>query len=294
ARCVRERQEIAIESAPGAQDLRIIPGTLATLSLLYVPLIVGERLLGAMSIQSPKARVYGERERSIFRALCAYGAIALDNAAAYGAAAAAQRRADQTLAELRQTQAQLVEQNRQLERLAVTDQLTGLFNRLRLDQTLEEERLRNLRYATSFCILLLDVDQFKSVNDRFGHPVGDQVLMGIARDLQDGIREVDVVGRWGGEEFMVICRETTIEGALVLAEKLRSLIASHVYPQVGARSASFGVAMFHPGEALTETIARADAGLYRAKQGGRNRVQCVVAPTPTDAQCIALGARATQ
>ncbi len=273
ARCVRERQEIAIDRDSGEDDPNRIPGTMVSLSMLYFPLVAGDRVLGAMSIQSPLPRVYQERERSIFRALCAYGVIALDNAAAYGAAAAAQRLADLSLSELRQTQALLLEQNRQLERLAVTDQLTGLYNRLRLDQTLEEERLRNVRYATHFCVLLLDVDKFKSVNDSFGHAVGDQVLVGIAAVLRAGVREVDVLGRWGGEEFMVVCPETSIEGALVLAEKLRIEIHARDFPQIGRKSASFGVAMFRSGETLPETIARADAALYRAKQDGRNRVE---------------------
>ncbi len=273
ARCVRDRQEIFIDRENGANDPNLIPGTLPSLSLLYTPLIAGERLLGAMSVQSPRQHAYGEPERSIFRALCAYGAIALDNAAAYASAEASQRRADQALSELRHTQGQLLEQNRQLARLAVTDQLTGLYNRLRLDQSLEEERLRSVRYGTIFCLLILDVDHFKLVNDTFGHQTGDQVLADIARILQKNIREVDIVGRWGGEEFLVICPETTIEGALVVAENLRLAMQAHVFEQVGRKSASFGVAMFHASEALTETLARADTALYRAKREGRNRVE---------------------
>jgi len=271
ARCARERQELVLNLAPEHDDPNRIPGTLATLSLLYAPLMVGERLLGVMTIQSPQAQAYGARERSIFRALCAYGAIALDNAAAYASAAAAQRRADEALQALRQTQAQLITQNRQLERLAVTDQLTGLANRLRLDQALEDERLRTERYGGSFCVVLLDIDHFKLVNDRFGHQMGDQVLTGFARMLEAHTREVDVVGRWGGEEFLVICRDG-LEAAQLLAEKLRRAIESHVFALVGRKSASFGVALFRRGETVAEAIARADAALYQAKQGGRNRV----------------------
>ena len=272
SRCARERQEIVLDRDCGSDDPNLIPGTLPSLSLLYSPLIVGERLLGAISIQSPRPHVYGERERSIFRTLCAYGAIALDNANAYGLAQTAQDQADQALRALRQTQTQLLEQNRQLERLSVTDQLTGLYNRLQLNRTLEEERSRYLRYATGFCVLLLDVDNFKLINDTFGHLTGDQVLAGIARILQNNVREVDVVGRWGGEEFLVICRETTLEGALLLAEKLRVAIQSQVFEQVGTQSVSFGVAMLRADDAVNEVIARADAAMYRAKKGGRNRV----------------------
>ena len=281
AKCARTRKEVLLNVKPDGHILNILPGTMPTLSLLYAPLVAGERLLGVMSIQSPREYVYGDREQSIFRALCAYGAIALDNAAAYAAAELAQRRADEALTELRQTQTQLLAQNLQLERLAVTDQLTGLFNRLRLDRTLEEEHSRNMRYGTQFCILLLDVDHFKSVNDTFGHQTGDQVLVGIAQALQEGVREVDVVGRWGGEEFLIICRETGIDGALVLAEKLRSSIHALHFAGVGQRSASFGVSTFRAGEVLTETIARADAALYRAKQNGRNRVENGETADPT-------------
>jgi diguanylate cyclase (GGDEF)-like protein len=273
ARCARTRKEILVNVDVGAEAANVIPGTMVMASLLFAPLVAGERLIGVMSIQSPRPQAYGEREQSIFRALCAYGAIALDNAAAYAIAESAQHRADQALAELRQTQGQLVEQNLQLERLAVTDQLTGLFNRLHLDRTLEEEHSRNMRYGTQFCVLLLDVDEFKAVNDTYGHQVGDQILVGIAQTLQAGVREVDVVGRWGGEEFLIICRETGLDGALVLAEKLRASIDEKKFHGKGHCSASFGAAMFHPGEVLTETIARADTALYRAKLGGRNRVE---------------------
>jgi diguanylate cyclase (GGDEF)-like protein len=120
-------------------------------------------------------------------------------------------------------------------------------------------------------VLLLDVDHFKSVNDRYGHQMGDQVLTGIARLLSEHTREVDVVGRWGGEEFLIICTET-LEPALQLAEKLRRAVQSHVFALVGQKSASIGVAMFRAGEAVSDTLARADRALYSAKESGRNRV----------------------
>jgi diguanylate cyclase (GGDEF)-like protein len=272
ARCAREKKELVFHLEPNEVD-GLIPGTLATRSLLYSPLLIGERLLGVMTIQSSQHNAYGERERSIFQSLCAYGAIALDNSGAYAIAAASQHRADQALHDLRQTQLRLVEQNQELERLAVTDQLTGLNNRLRLDQTLREERQRQARHGTGFGVLMVDVDHFKAVNDSYGHPVGDQVLVGIARILLQHSRELDVVGRWGGEEFLVICRETNIEGAMALAEKLRQSVQAHVFEVVGRKTLSVGVAVYRPAENLTETLARADAALYRAKQGGRNRVE---------------------
>jgi len=117
ARCARERKEVMVEVPLGKFTSSWIPGTLPTRSLLYAPLMVGERLLGVMTIQSPKPQAYGERERSIFHTLCAYGAIAFDNAAAYAVAAAAQQRADQANAELLQTQAQLVKDMAERERI---------------------------------------------------------------------------------------------------------------------------------------------------------------------------------
>ncbi len=168
---------------------------------------------------------------------------------------------------------QLVAKNKELERLSVTDRLTGVFNRLRLDQFLDEQLARKQRYGADFSIVLLDVDHFKSVNDTYGHPVGDQVLVDIARLLSEGTRELDLVGRWGGEEFLVVCPDTGFEGAMATAEKLRALIASHVFEAVGSKTASFGVAMVRSEDSIAAMMARVDAALYRSKTGGRNRVE---------------------
>jgi len=169
---------------------------------------------------------------------------------------------------------ELVEKNKELERLAVTDRLTGLFNRLKLEQVLDEELSRSKRYASSFALVLLDVDKFKSVNDTYGHPVGDQVLMDMARLLADGSREVDVVGRWGGEEFLIVCRDTEAIGAAALAEKMRLSIASHTFAVVGSKTSSFGVSAVRADDTIKDMVARADSALYRAKEAGRNRVEC--------------------
>jgi diguanylate cyclase (GGDEF)-like protein len=273
ALAVRERREVMIEHETDFTDPNLIPGTLPCRSQLFFPLMAGERLLGAMSVQSPKVHAYAEREHAIFRTLCAYGGIALDNARAYSIAHGAQQRADQAVKELRETQARLVQQNKLLESLSVTDQLTGLYNRLQLDRTLESERMRHLRYGVPVSLLLIDLDFFKSVNDNFGHLVGDQVLVGVTRLLQSHVREMDEIGRWGGEEFLVICKETTLEGAVFLAEKLRLAVSSYTFDLVGRCSISVGVAGFNNDEQVAHVIARADAALYRAKSGGRNRVE---------------------
>ena len=283
ARCARERQELVFDLEDDSPE-HLIPGTLMTHSLMYAPLIVGEHILGVMTIQSPERHAYGEREQSIFRSLCAYGAIALDNSRAYAAAEQAQRTADQALADLRQTQVQLLSQNDMLKRLSVTDLLTGLSNRLKLDETLQEEYRRHSRHGredASFGVLLIDVDHFKAVNDTHGHQVGDAVLLGIARTMAHSVREVDVLGRWGGEEFLVICREIRIDGAMALAEKLRLAVQAQAFETVGHKTISVGAAVFHSGEQVTDTIARADAALYRAKHSGRNCVMSGEAETPS-------------
>ncbi len=140
ARCVRERKEVLVEVPMGKITSSWIPGTLPTRSLLYAPLMVGERLLGVMTIQSPNPEVYGERERSIFHTLCAYGAIALDNASAYAAAAAAQQRADQANAELLQTQVQLVKDIAERER--IDNELQALNNDLEARIALRTQEMR--------------------------------------------------------------------------------------------------------------------------------------------------------
>jgi diguanylate cyclase (GGDEF)-like protein len=169
---------------------------------------------------------------------------------------------------------ELVAKNQELERLSITDPLTGLYNRLKLDQLLALEFARSQRYATSFATVILDIDKFKSVNDTYGHQTGDQVLVELAGILTNQTRDVDYVGRWGGEEFLVIASNTEIEGACELAEKLRQKVASHQFPRVGEKTASFGIAVYDPGESIADLMGRADRALYRAKESGRNRVEC--------------------
>jgi diguanylate cyclase (GGDEF)-like protein len=116
---------------------------------------------------------------------------------------------------------ELSEKNKELEKLSVTDRLTGLFNRLKLDQVLEDELQRSQYGTNAFSVILLDIDKFKSVNDTYGHPVGDQVLVEVANLINICSREIDIKGRWGGEEFIIICRGTNFEIAIALAERIR-------------------------------------------------------------------------
>lgn len=163
--------------------------------------------------------------------------------------------------------------NRELERLSVTDKLTGLFNRLKLDEVFESEIQRAVRFNQIFSVIILDMDEFKRVNDRHGHQTGDMVLVAVARLLTENTRVTDIVGRWGGEEFVIICPHTDLMGAHALAEDLCKVFRDHDFPVVHRKTASFGVSAYRSGDQVKDLVARADAALYEAKRNGRNRVE---------------------
>jgi diguanylate cyclase (GGDEF)-like protein len=178
------------------------------------------------------------------------------------------------LKELNRTlESQVAERTSELQRVASTDMLTGLYNRRKLDEVLNYEIERVHRYGGELSIALLDIDHFKHINDTYGHPAGDRVLAAIASILRTGARNIDSVGRWGGEEFLVICPQTDLDGAAALAEQLRLRVAGAEFPEVGHKTCSLGVATLARDESVATLLARADAALYRAKQAGRNRVE---------------------
>lgn len=162
---------------------------------------------------------------------------------------------------------------KRVEELSVTDRLTGLYNRMKLDEVFTYELERSRRYETPMAIIILDLDHFKSVNDTHGHHVGDQVLQDLADVLRDGERASDTLGRWGGEEFLIILPETDFDGALQRAELICKAIAAHPFPVVGTKTASLGVTAYREGDTETSLLERADDALYRAKENGRNRVE---------------------
>ena len=168
-------------------------------------------------------------------------------------------------------QARVAARTRELEALAATDQLTGLPNRRRLDAALDEALAAEA--GSGLAVIVCDVDQFKAVNDQHGHTVGDAVLGGIAGILAQAQGPGDTVGRWGGEEFMLVCPGADLAAARARAEALRVRIEASALPFVGPRTCSFGVAARRAGEAVDGLVARADAALYRAKRNGRNRVE---------------------
>jgi diguanylate cyclase (GGDEF)-like protein len=160
-------------------------------------------------------------------------------------------------------------------KLAITDVLTGLANRLELDSVLGGEVERFKRSQHPLSIIMLDIDHFKKVNDNYGHLVGDKCLAKVAEILKNNARMIDTVGRWGGEEFLIICFETDLNGSRKLAKKLLTLIEESVFPEVKHITGSFCVTSFIADDTLEIFINRADQALYNAKEFGRNRVEVI-------------------
>lgn len=162
-------------------------------------------------------------------------------------------------------------------RLSITDGLTGLWNRRLFDLRMNEELQRAIRFQEPFGLLLVDLDHFKGINDRFGHQAGDAVLVELARRLTDATREVDVVTRFGGEEFALILPKTPVQGTMRLAAKVREVVADEPFAAGAASipvSVSVGAAAYPDhGLSAADLLAAADAALYRAKANGRNRVE---------------------
>ncbi|MGM0691680.1 MAG: diguanylate cyclase, partial [Pseudomonadota bacterium] len=158
----------------------------------------------------------------------------------------------------------------QAERLAVTDKLTGIFNRHRLDQALEEETRKAERYEETFGVLILDIDHFKPINDRFGHRAGDTVLREFVDVLRHNCRQTDILGRWGGEEFLIIAPHAEKATLLTLAEKLRTAIEATTFRDVERVTTSIGASVYQHGDNPDTLIKRADDALYEAKRQGRN------------------------
>jgi diguanylate cyclase (GGDEF)-like protein len=168
--------------------------------------------------------------------------------------------------------AELREAHRQLAKLSVTDKLTGVLNRLGLDQAFAGEIVNAEHEHTPLAVILTDIDDFKSVNDRCGHLVGDLILREFTAVLSGELRESLILGRWGGEEFLIICPRTNLEQAAQLAEQMRTVVQAYPFSVIGSKTSSFGIAVLRAGEIADDLVKRADDALYLAKRGGRNRV----------------------
>jgi diguanylate cyclase (GGDEF)-like protein len=177
-------------------------------------------------------------------------------------------------AHVKQLQDQLWERNAELDRISRTDSLTGLYNRWHLQDELTRQRRTAQRYDEPFSVILFDIDHFKHVNDTYGHPAGDLVLCEFARRLESQVRAEDVVGRWGGEEFLVLMPRTDLDGAMRVAERIRTVTDAS---PVAAGTVSIPVTVSGgcaagSADDSDDLIKVADTRLYEAKAGGRNRI----------------------
>ena len=174
--------------------------------------------------------------------------------------------------QLQALQTELVEKNRRLEIMSVRDPLTNMYNRHFMQDRAEQERQVSRRKQVPTCLVLIDIDFFKAVNDRFGHSTGDIVLQQVARQIIKTIRDMDVAARWGGEEFIVLCPKTALDEANYLARRLKQEIRHHDFGPVGQITCSFGVAQYQGDESFAHWFERADKALYKAKNAGRDRI----------------------
>jgi diguanylate cyclase (GGDEF)-like protein len=269
-RSMRERRPLLIrdslgedpaaveERPPGAEEHPPVearaPGTegeeLENLrSEIIAPLILGEEVLGALSLSSSRPFTFDQSDLQLLVSFAATTTAAIHNAMLHT----------------------------ELQKIAITDPLTGLYNRRGLLELGRHEVERFQRFNQPLSAIMLDIDHFKNVNDTYGHPVGDQVLCGLAERCRILIRQVDIIGRYGGEEFSILLPETDLFQASAIAERLRrSVEESPFFTEAGPISITVSLGVSRAGrslDSLVTLIEQADAALYQAKQNGRNRVE---------------------
>lgn len=161
---------------------------------------------------------------------------------------------------------------KELEKMASIDKLTNIYNRRMIDDFLKQEVEIEKRHSNGLSVILIDIDHFKDVNDTYGHQMGDIVLSKIAELITINSRKSDIQGRYGGEEFIIICPQTTCKQALVLAEKIRASVENFIFEQIGTKTISLGISSFEENDAEEDLVKKADIALYQAKNTGRNKV----------------------
>ncbi len=158
--------------------------------------------------------------------------------------------------------------------MASTDKLTNIYNRRMLDQFLQVEIEIANRHKEELSLIILDIDHFKHVNDNFGHLAGDKILSELSNIISNNLRHSDIFGRYGGEEFLIICPKTNKHNAFILAEKLRIIVKTFEFDKVGYKTVSIGISDFQENDSIETLFKKADEALYIAKNSGRNK--CVV------------------
>jgi len=166
-----------------------------------------------------------------------------------------------------------------IRELSIRDELTGVYNRRHFMDLLEYEKNRASRGGALFAIVMLDIDNFKEVNDKYGHLIGDEVLRKVTTAIGNALRSTDFCGRYGGDEFLLVLTQTDINAAMICSERVRSSIEKSMFPDLGTEvriTVSLGLTEYHIREDIGAMIARADEALYRAKNTGRNRLELIV------------------
>lgn len=251
---VADRQQPLIVRA-GARDPRLSEAEGRNgidTSALLLPLVAGGETVGVVQFEREAPGGYTPRDMVRVRSLASQVAATIAN----------------------------IRMHRDIYNQAVTDGLTGLYNRRHMQTVLLDERLRASRYNHTLSVIMLDVDGFKSYNDTYGHPQGDVLLKKLAALLKEKVREVDVVGRYGGEEFIIVMPETSKQEAWLTAERLRASVEAAIFPGFAddpdmavLKTISLGLATFpHDTDDIQTLVSLADQALYRAKRGGRNQV----------------------
>ncbi|WP_342527121.1 diguanylate cyclase [Chryseomicrobium sp. FSL W7-1435] len=257
-KCIRENNEIHIQRAILDKDYTIRDSVFPDYnpqSLHFLPLSMNDEAIGAMTVQSYESEAFSERQIEMLRLLALYISIAMSNI-------------------LKSEQLQL--QTRKLEELAKTDPLTSLYNMRHMKLLLAQSMETYYRSNKSFSILVIDLDHFKEINDSYGHSCGDHVLQALSQHFQAFVRQSDAIARWGGEEFLMLLTDTSLEDARLIGERLRKSIDDLAisYNTISINvTATIGVATYSAKDwHVDELIERADKALYIGKEAGRNQV----------------------
>jgi diguanylate cyclase (GGDEF)-like protein/PAS domain S-box-containing protein len=246
---IRTKQSLIVEDWLEFKEIEALGNQEEIRSLLAVPVRLGGKITGMLSAQSYEPYAYTDEDCEILEMLAAYAGIALDNAGLFN----------------------------EIQQMAMTDPLTGLHNRRQLFRLGQKEFKRSLRFKRPMAVIMLDLDNFKNVNDTFGHTLGDRILVVLAERLRKQTRDHDIVARYGGDEFILIMPETNQESAIAIAERLREYIVKTPIPTEAGDvclSISIGVAALTKETSNFDALlVSADHALYGAKHTGRNRVE---------------------
>jgi diguanylate cyclase (GGDEF)-like protein len=268
---VQHQQSIRIDDlekslAEGVSPLRYLEGVSAR-SVIGIPLTLGGTIIGTLSIHSQKRKAYSEEDVRLLESIGTFVAIAIQNSQ--------HRQELLRLNEALRAEKEALEQlTRKVSRLANHDGLTGLPNRLLLAELLERAIQRSKRQKTLLAVLFMDLDNFKPINDTFGHQEGDRALVEVAHRIKGALRASDVIARVGGDEFVVLLMDMdNEEGARLVAEKIIKTLEHPLYieGQLCQLGVSIGIALYpHDGGSGDELIRHADEAMYRIKRAGKN------------------------